>query len=223
MFIVAGSYCGPTSFFKRIGQRTHLYEITPTDRTDYQSVRGWTNTLRKSGITADVVFMGNSITCGSDFTEYFDDKVIINLGYPGDDLEGITFRAEQVATLSPKKVFVMAGINGLSCENTETFKRKYERLIRAYQEAVPDAELYFESILPTCPAKLKGGYASNDKIQDANEIIKSLCADAGCTYVDLHSTYQQNGEMPAELSRDGVHLMPEAYAIWAKAIERYMN
>lgn len=70
----------------------------------------------------DVVFYGNSITCGSSFQDYFPEVSICNLGYPGDNLDGLTSRSYMIATVKPEKVFVMGGINGHLLKAKNTFR-----------------------------------------------------------------------------------------------------
>ena len=66
-------------------------------------------------------------------------------------------------------------------------------------------------------------YASSDKILRANEIIAKIAFRSNCVYVDLWSLYERDGEMPKELTRDGVHLFPEAYNRWADEIRKYIE
>lgn len=83
-------------------------------------------TAKKINIDADVVFFGNSITKGSDFQQSFPDKTIVNLGYSGDGFPHMLDRIEQVRCVSPNKVFVMAGINGVEHWNNKQFSLYYK-------------------------------------------------------------------------------------------------
>lgn len=112
-----------TSFFRRIGTRMGICEMNPKDRGDYYCISGWTNTLNKLNYDADVVFFGNSITRGGDFQDYFTDVKTCNLGYPGDNMDGMMLRMGQIKAVNPEKVFVMAGINGLQSQTIMFLKR----------------------------------------------------------------------------------------------------
>ena len=199
-------------------------ETKPKDRGDYWCIQGWTNTLRKLGYDADVVFFGNSITRGGNFQDYFPNVKTCNLGYSGDNMDGMMLRMEQIKAVSPEKVFVMAGINGLQYQTESVFEEKYQRMVDSIKSAVPEAEIYLQSILPVNHSKIqKHHYASNDKIKRANEKISIIAARSKCIYVDLWSLYEKDGEMPKELTRDGVHLYPEAYDRWMEEVRRYIE
>lgn len=211
-----------TLFFQRIGNRLGLCEFSPRNRGDYWCIQGWTNTLNKLGYDADVVFFGNSITHGGNFQNYFPNIKTCNLGYSGDNMDGMMLRIGQVKAMTPEKVFVMAGINGLKHQTEDVFERKYQCLVDSIKSSVPEAEVYLQSILPVNHS-MSNVYASSDKILKVNNIIAKIAARSGCVYVDLWSLYEKDGEMPKELTRDGVHLFPEAYDRWADEIKRYIK
>lgn len=214
---------GPkTHFFSRMGERMGICERDPLTRGDYWCIQGWTNTLKKLDYDADVVFFGNSITCGGNFQDYFPNIKTCNLGYPGDNMDGMMLRIGQVKSVTPEKVFVMAGINGLQYQIEEVFENKYQRMVDTIKSSVPEAEIYLQSILPVNHS-MSNVYTNSDKILKANEIIAKIAARSNCIYVDLWSLYEKDGEMPKELTRDGVHLFPEAYDRWAQEIKKYIE
>lgn len=214
---------GPkTHFFSRMGERMGVCERDPHTRGDYWCIRGWTNTMNKLGYDADVVFFGNSITCGGNFQDYYPNVKTCNLGYPGDNMDGMLIRVGQIKAVKPEKVFVMAGINGLQVQTDKVFEEKYQRMVDSIKSSVSEAEVYLQSILPVNHS-MKKGVASAAKIRKANEIIAEIAARSNCVYVDLWSLYEMDCEMPKELTRDGVHLFPEAYDRWADEIKRYIE
>ncbi|MBR1835393.1 MAG: hypothetical protein IJ785_07820 [Bacteroidales bacterium] len=205
-----------TNFFKKQFVKLGWTEIEEKDRSDYWSVRGWYNTMKKLDLDVDVAFYGNSITAGSDFRDYFPDVSICNFGYPGDDLPGLRFRAYTIATVKPEKVFVMGGINGLKRTPLDVFTKQYSQMIEAVQEAVPDAHIYLQSILPVRNKK------TTKKVMECNIIIDSLATAYGCQYIDLFHLYEKDGSMNMEYSKDGTHLKSEHYDKWAEAIREYV-
>ncbi len=212
-----------TKFFRTIGTRMGICEMKAKDRGDYWCIRGWTNTLNKLDYDADVVFFGNSITCGGDFQNHFPNVKTCNLGYPGDNIDGMMLRIEQIKAVSPEKVFVMAGINGLSLQTEAVFESKYQIMVDSIKIAVPDAEIYLQSILPINHRMRDKTKGRKDIIKNANSIIKAIAQRSDCVYVDLWSLYEKDGEMPNELTRDGVHLFPKAYDRWMEAIRKYIE
>lgn len=210
-----------TDLFQRIGSRIGLIERKPTDRADYWCIRGWTNTLEKLNIDCNVVFFGNSITAGSSFQEYFPNTTICNLGYPGDALDGMLLRVKQIKAVNPKKIFLMAGINGLYSQPLQVFEEKYKALIKAIKRECPTATIYLQSILPV-NNNVSKNYCSNDKIVEANEIIKKIAKQNTLTYLDIHKLYLKNGEMDKDVTKDGIHLKKECYNKWANFLKPYI-
>lgn len=222
-FLLGGLIYFKTNLIQRIGVRIGLIENKPMDNPNYWCIQGWTNTLEKMNIDFDVVFFGNSITRGSSFHEYFTNTSICNLGFPGDNLDGMMLRVNQIKAVNPKKIFIMAGINGLNLQTTGVFEEKYERLIKAIKESNPHSTLHLQSILPVNNSIAPKYVCSNEKIVNANEIIKKIAHNNNCIYIDVHQLYVKDGEMDASLSRDGVHLLPESYDAWANLLKPYID
>ena len=186
---------------------------------DYWAVNGWNNTIEKLDYQCDVVFFGNSITRGSDFRKYFPETKIVNCGYPGDNLKGMLMRIPSLRHLNPKAVFVMGGINGLANQSIDEFEEQYAVFAQMLVDSIPHAEIYLQSILPVNTEMKKDMDISPDKIVKANTIIKKLAeSHTRCHYIDLYEVFAKNGVMPPELTRDGIHLFPEAYDRWAEKI-----
>ena len=195
----------------------------PTQRGDYYCIRGWTNTLEKLHLDVDVVFFGASMIRGSSFEEYFPDVSICNLGYAGDQTKYMYLRTGQIKAVNPEKVFVQAGFNGHINQTDQEFSDNYAMMVDSIRFAVPDAEIYLQSLLPVNPSMKSGKVTNNEKISNCNRLIRNIAEQKELTYIDLYSLYEVDGVMPEDLSPDGVHLYPEAYSIWAEAIRKYIE
>lgn len=212
-----------TNLVQRIGVRIGIFEAKPMDNPNYWCIQGWTNTLEKMNVDFDVVFFGNSITRSSSFHEYFTNTSICNLGFPGDNLDGMMLRVPQIKAVNPKKIFIMAGINGLNLQTIEVFEEKYERLVKAIKDSNPYSTLHLQSILPVNNSIASKYVCSNDKIVNANEVIKKIAHNNNCIYIDVYQLYVKDGEMNASLSRDGIHLLPKSYDAWANLLKPYIE
>lgn len=192
------------------------------DDRAYYAVLGWNNTLQKLDYDADVVFFGDSFIYYSDFREFFPDKKIVTLGFAGDTLKGMQERVEGVAALKPEKIFVMAGVNGLKSYTLQSHIEDCDILCSMIAEQIPGANVYCFSVLPVCNYSEKNGL-NNDTIVDYNRNFKEISEKYGFTYIDLYSFYlDDNGAMDQRFSADGVHILPEYYAIWAEQINQYI-
>jgi lysophospholipase L1-like esterase len=205
-----------SNYFKHILYRLHIIENYQSN--DFWPKASWTNTLKKLNMSSDIIFFGNSITYSSSFHEYFTDKKIVNLGYPGDGIQGMLTRVEQVRCVYPKKVFMMAGINGIKHLSEEQFKEKYTALVDSMLTIVTSENLYIQSLLPVS----KDFGIDNNLIIERNELIKDIAKVKRCIYLDLHSLYYKDGELVKNLTPDGIHLYTKAYEQWAEMIKPYI-
>ncbi len=210
-------------FFAKIGLSSYSSKDL---RHDYQfhCLEGWANTFEKMKIESDAVFFGNSITYESDFQFYFPELRISNLGCNGDDLDDLIYRSFIIARFHPRKIFVLGGINGLVDISIEEFEKKYALLIDKIKNQSPNAKIFLQSILPVNVNMEIGSRYSGcqDKIKKANSIISLLAIKANCHYIDLYSAYEINDSLPHQYTRDGLHLYPDAYTIWAHVISPYL-
>lgn len=190
-------------------------------KPDYWAVKGWENTMKQLGYKADIAFFGNSITYYGYFQKAYADKKIVNLGYPGDNIDRMMRRIETLKAVNPDKVFLMAGINGLKNMELEVFDKKYNQLVDSVRRALPQAQIYLQSILPVSKNREKD-YGTNIKIVEANALIQRIAQEKYCTYIDLHSLYVEDGGMPDSLTKDGIHLCDKAYDRWYEEEERYV-
>ena len=221
VLLVAVVYIGgyKTDYFKRVHAKIAHKPYMP-ERQDDSCVQSWNNCIKKMDIQVDVVFFGDSHIAVGDFQKAFPKVKSINLGYIGEDTKGMLRRVEAIASVHPKKVFLMGGINGLYNQSLDDFEYWYAALVDAIREAVPNAELYIESILPVTAYS---DYCDNAKIKEANKIIAKIAADRGLTLIDLHSRYTVNNTLPNEMSVDGLHLTNEAYDTWYGSIKQYIG
>lgn len=193
----------------------------PTAEANW-AVGGWNNTLMKLDYDADVVFLGDSITSDSDFQAFFPNCRIVNLGYYGDTLAGMIQRVPGAAALSPETVFIMGGINGLTDQNVDVSIQVYRELLDELESALPEAKIIIQSVLPIAAARQQFGI-HNATIQEFNRQLSAIAEERNMKFVDLYSLYEKNGEIDPALSRDGLHLRPEAYSVWAEAIAEFIN
>ncbi len=189
----------------------------PTDWT----LESWRSSLRQMDADADVVFFGDSITRGGAWSDAFQGVNIVNLGISGDSIRSMTCRVDMIASVKPEKVFILCGINSLTDHNSTEILKQYKEMLAAVHEAVPEAEIYVQSILPISVEKEKE-CADNTVIESFNTELEKLAAEAGAAYINIHDLYELDGSMNPDLTKDGIHLKPEAYDLWYKAIEGYV-
>lgn len=220
--------CIKTDFCDRAFAKVGLsdYKIEETRYLiEKRCLDGWTNTIKKMNVSADVVFFGNSITYESDFQRIFPNLKICNLGCNRDDLDDLIRRSYMINSVTPRKVFVLGGINRLIDMSNDDFQNKYETLVDTIVKQNPEAEVYLQSLLPVnTEMELGARYAGYiEKIKDVNEIIHRISKDRRLEFIDLYSVYQVNNSLPSKYTRDGIHLKSDAYYKWAELITPYLT
>lgn len=218
-----------SGYFQRQLIRLGIMEASREDLEDnwqaYHAIVGWNKTLTTLKPDCDICFFGNSITNQIPFADSIKGKTVAVIGYPGAGFEMLHYTAPLVQAVHPRKLFVMAGINSLGNLDDMQFRKEYNALIDRLLPPPPPiaCEVYLESLLPLNHTK-GNDKLTNQRIQEANIIIRRIAMERGFTYIDLYNEYvDSEGEMPSEYSRDGIHLYPEAYNIWLKKIEKYIQ
>lgn len=174
----------------------------------------------------EIIFLGNSITDGSEWAQLFNDLRMKNHGISGDITAGVLHRLPVVTNRKPSKIFLLIGTNDLSRGISADSVLKNMMLIADYvQQQSPKTKLYVQSILPVNEVYGKfGGHTKNTVlIQQVNEQLKANAAAHHYQYVDLHTPFSnENGKLKPELSNDGLHLMGNAYLLWKHIIYPYV-
>ena len=195
--------------------------INVTDATDY-SLMSWNSSLEQLVYDADVVFIGDSITRGENFQEYFPDKKIINLGRSGDTVSGISERSYVISHFTPEMIFIMGGVNSIKYNSIEDIISQYESMITTLKTESPNAEIFVQSVLPI-QNKNQEGKLTNSNIVKLNEELQSMTDRLGVTYIYVYSVYVLNGEMNPEYTVDGVHLQEDYKHLWLDLLSEYIH
>lgn len=198
-----------------------LCDIDESDKPDFYCINAWDRCIKKLNIDYDIAFMGNSIIYGGNFQREFNDKKIIEFGYPGDRVDKMIRRVPMLQSVNPEKIFIMGGINDLHRSYPQTIYKRYDNLITSIKERLPNAKIYIQSILPISRNQEKN-YAKNSVINKTNRLIMECAIKHKCTYIDLNSSFIKNGVLPSDFTDDGVHLTQLAYEKWYEIIRPYI-
>ena len=184
-------------------QRVSLFDVMPVQKED-------------------VVFIGNSITDGAEWSELFNDLQIKNRGISGDITTGILHRWRQIVAAKPKKIFLMIGTNDLARNASADSVVKNILLAADYlKQESPSTHLYVQSILPVTDfyKKFAGHTSKVAQIVATNNKLQSAATAHQYTYIDLHSAFiNADGKMNERYTNDGLHLVGEGYMLWKHLI-----
>lgn len=176
----------------------------------------------KSVKPGGVVMLGDSITEGWPAALLPADGRVANRGISGDKVGGRYYGVrdrlkESVFDLAPGKVYLLIGINNLIFWPVPIpeLLDDYDKLLTELRAGAPATRVVVQSLLP-----LSMGYASfNPAVVAFNEGLKRLAAKHGCRFLDLHAKFASSrGELPTDVTDDGLHLNAKGYAKWAKLV-----
>lgn len=176
----------------------------------------------------DIVFLGNSITNGAEWSELFQNKNVKNRGISGDICMGVYDRLDAILKGKPAKIFLLIGINDVSRGTpADTIVNRIRLIARKIKTDSPKTKLYLQSVLPvTDHYKMFQGHTSRwQVVPEINKGLISLAAEEGVTYIDLYSHFldEKTGKMNIEYTNDGVHLLGKGYMKWVEIVKPYIK
>lgn len=178
---------------------------------------------------ADAAFVGDSRTDG--FLLYSGIGTGENLTSNGlsifrlADRKALTIGEEQYTLLEALalkeygKVYISLGINELGYNDDNGFYRSYCSAIDEIRRVQPNAVIYIQGLIPVNEAQYTAAtgrdYLKNDHLRVYNDLLRQAAEEKQVAYLDLYSEFvDENGSLPEEASRDGVHLKKDSCQRW---------
>ncbi|MGL5682432.1 MAG: GDSL-type esterase/lipase family protein [Marinifilaceae bacterium] len=175
----------------------------------------------------DIIFLGNSITNGGEWSELFNNKHVKNRGISGDITQGVLDRLDPIVIGKPAKVFLLIGTNDLTRNVTaDQVINNIELIIKRFAKESPKTKVYIQSILPVNPVfNMFGGHTKNGaRLPEINARIKSMTEKNGATYIDLYKHFlDAEGNMDVKYTNDGLHLTGPGYILWRDIVKEYVK
>ncbi len=184
------------------------------------------------------LFTGSSLMENFPITEY-----CMNEGLPiaynrgiGGYITDEFLAAIDTVLLDPKpsKVFINIGTNDLRVlPNGEDWlahlSANYRAICGIIQEKLPDARVYMMAYYPVNSAALAAQkypgpmVRTNENIDKANRMVAGLAAEYGFQYIDVNDGLKdENGELKAEYTQDGIHFDAAAYRTVFDRLRQYL-
>jgi lysophospholipase L1-like esterase len=166
-----------------------------------------------------VLFIGSStIRCWTNVAQAFPEHQVINRGFGGSQLaDSVAFVDRIVTPYKPRLVLLYAGDNdiasGLSPQEVLGDFKAFAARIHA---TLPKTRIAYLAIKP-CPAREK--YL--DHVKATNRLIREYTdGDERLIYVDTFTPIlTEDGRPRADVYlKDGLHLNPRGYALWASIL-----
>ncbi|MEP6541242.1 SGNH/GDSL hydrolase family protein [Microcoleus vaginatus GB1-A2] len=157
------------------------------------------------------------------------DRIWLNQGISGETSVGLLKRLQLFDRTVPDTVFVMIGINDLlRGASDEGILDNQRQIIRDLRWAHPKAEVVVQSILPhsgeqaTWENRDRLLAIPNSRIRAINRRLKDIASSENVLYLDLYPLFADtDGNLPTELSTDGLHLNDQGYLVWRSALQLF--
>ena len=182
------------------------------------------DSLKKPTLHAILFIGSSSFTKWQDVNDYFPEYTIINRGFGGSTLlDVIRYAYDIILPYQPKQVLIYCGENDLASQENISPKEvllRVKTLFNIIRTNLPDATIDYVSIKPS-PVRA----SIQDRVKTANMEIKNfLKKQRNAGFIDIYDAMlDSNGNMREELYlSDRLHMKPEGYAIWKKAIAPFL-
>jgi len=157
------------------------------------------------------------------------DRIWLNQGISGETSVGLLKRLQLFDRTLPDTVFVMIGINDLlRGASDEGILDNQRQIIRDLRWAHPKAQVVVQSILPhsgeqsTWENRDRLLAIPNSRIRGINRRLKEVASSENVLYLDLQPLFADaDGNLPTELSTDGLHLNDRGYLVWRSALQMF--
>jgi hexosaminidase len=136
----------------------------------------------------DIIFLGNSITDGGEWSEQFADLKIKNRGISGDITAGVLNRLDEVYSRRPAKVFLLIGTNDLARNlSPDSVTKNIFRIATLLHEKSPFTKLYVQSVFPVNEqfGKFSGHTSKKQQIIETNQLLRRHAAQYKYQYTDV--------------------------------------
>lgn len=171
-----------------------------------------------------IVWIGDSITDGAEWSELFKGKKTANRGISSDITYGVLNRIYNIKKLKPQKAFVMIGINDIARNIPDSLIiNNYNRIIDSFLIYMPNTKLYMQSLLPTNNnfTNFKNHQNKTNHIININKALQEICLKKNITFINLYDDFLDiDGKLNVLYTNDGLHLTGEGYKLWKKILRK---
>jgi lysophospholipase L1-like esterase len=167
------------------------------------------NENQQTDTKESVVFVGDSITAGGRWQDWFPEFDVHVEASPGDTTDRLVERLPAIVELQPHAIILLIGSNDFGGNRSvEYVVRSIEYFLAMLRKEVPGARTLVQSIMP------RGREYAGD-IRDANRHLRQYSTTLHAQYLDLWPLMaMDDGELSAEYTDDRLHLSEAGYEAW---------
>jgi lysophospholipase L1-like esterase len=164
------------------------------------------------GSESEVVMLGDSITDGGLWNEWFHTIRVANRGSSGNTSAQLLERMHAAGlTSAARHVCILIGTNDLAQGiRPDRIVSNVSAITRYAQSHAPNATVLLHGVTPR-QAKFRG------RIEQLNRRYRLVAQSLGAEYIDLHPVLaDDDGCLRADLTSDGLHFNGAGYRTWAQ-------
>ena len=141
--------------------------------------------------------------------------------------DGATYTLlEALALKQYSKVYLSLGINELGYYDDGGFYRAYCSAVDAIRACQPNAVIYIQGLIPLNEEAIAAtdgpAYLNNDHLRVYNDLMKQVAREKKVAFLDLYPKFaDENGQLPADASKDGVHLKSDYCKRWLEYLKTH--
>jgi lysophospholipase L1-like esterase len=164
-----------------------------------------------------ILFAGDSLIAFFDWQVCFSDFDCVNLGVPGETVQGWRGLVEQAARRynNPAYLVVMLGANNI-CQQDYSFLPSYEALLADFRKVYPAVEIIVCSLLPH-----ELPWLHSSAVVRLNESLQVIAEDGKNIFLDICTDFLE--QQPGCFEEDGVHLSKKGYEIWSNVLTLFFK
>jgi hexosaminidase len=174
----------------------------------------------------DVIFLGNSITDGGEWSEMFNDLHVKNRGISGDISAGVLNRLQEITRRKPARLFLMIGINDLADGiSVDSLVKNILLIAGQVHQSSPATMLFIQSILPVNDyyGKFPGHTKRLNEVIQVNKSLENNASEYQYQFIDLFTHFKNaEGKLDTAYSNDGLHLTGKGYMLWKHLVYPYV-
>lgn len=213
-------------------QRTVQTKEDGTTAIDFRMAAQAASKAVEKNSFSDVSFLGDSLTQGMELY----DTGLPNAMFcaykgvgPNAVVNGTTCRRadgesevpmEALTAQNPRAVYVLLGTNVLGADGDYSgFLTYYRMMLDMLEQALPNAQIYVQSITPVRPEVSESHPGLNrERLMKINNELAAIALEKGCTFLNLWEVLaDDNGDLKEEYAQpDGYHVLPEGYTAWVQ-------
>ena len=124
------------------------------------------------------------------------------------------------------KVYLSLGVNELGYRDDQGFYDHYCKAIDSIRAAQPNAVIYIQGLIPLNEAQISSAtgrtYLTNEHLRVYNSLMRQVAEEKQVVFLDLYTEFaDENGSLPADASRDGVHLKRNPCKQWLAYLQTH--